>query len=152
MSYFGSSAFAAGAVVCTPDGKEIDQFELLSTDGAEMANKWVAKNVLPHLTDMPKCKSRYDLRQAFFQFYLKHKDTCEFWGDCIFPVETNFLADIVGDGLTREFEMPYPLKDLSTVLDIGVDRVRECGIKGLRKHNPLDDSRASLHFLKELKK
>lgn len=145
-SLFGK-AFAVGATVFNRSGQEIDSFELLSTDGAELANQWVAENVLPYLKDMPKCKSRYDLRQAFYQFYLKHKDTCEFWGDCIFPVETNFLAEIVRDDLTREFSMPYPLKDISTMVDIEIDRVKECGISRLRKHNPLDDSRASMVFL-----
>lgn len=150
-SLFGVG-FAAGALVCDRQGNEIDRFELMSTDGAEMSSKWVAENVLPALRDMPRCKSRFDLREAFFQFYLKHKDTCEFWGDCIFPVEAKFLSAIVSDDMTREFLMPYPLRDLSTIIPVEIDRAQKSGIEGLRKYHPFDDCRTSMFFLIEAEK
>ena len=43
--------------------------------------------------------------------------------------------------------MPYPLKDISTIVDIDIDRAIESGMTELRKHNPLDDARASVYFL-----
>lgn len=140
--------FAVGAIVVNSSGTELDRFELLSKEGAEKANEWVKQNVLPNLSDMPTCETDKELRDAFFNFYLKHKETAEVWSDVNFPVETNFLHAIVKDAPTeREWSMPYPLFDASTVVDVSIDRCAECGIKGLRKHNPLDDSRASVYFL-----
>jgi hypothetical protein len=152
-SLYGTG-FAVGAVVYNLGGTEVDRFEMLSVQGAWDANPWVKENVIPHLKDMPEVMYNITLRQKFYQFYLKHKDTADIWSDCNFPVETNFLAEIVKDSPTdREFAMPYPLKDISTIVDINIDRAKECGIPGLRKHNPLDDARASAYFLlKELNK
>lgn len=146
------TGFAVGAIVVNRDGTELDRFELLSKEGAEKANDWVKQNVIPNLSDMPTCETDKELRDAFFNFYLKHKETAEVWSDVNFPVETNFLHAIVNDAPTeREWLMPYPLFDASTLVDVSIDRCAECGIDGLRKHNPLDDSRASVYFLlKEL--
>jgi hypothetical protein len=142
------TGFAVGAIVVNRDGTEIDCFELLSKEGAEKANEWVKQNVIPNLSDMPTCETDRELRDTFFNFYLKHKETAEVWSDVCFPVETNFLHSIVNDAPTeREWLMPYPLYDVSTLVDVGIDRFAECGIHGLRKHNPLDDSRASVYFL-----
>lgn len=142
------TGFAVGAIVVNRDGTEVDRFELLSKEGAEKANDWVKQNVIPNLSDMPTCETDKELRDAFFNFYLKHKETAEVWSDVNFPVETNFLHAIVNDAPTeREWLMPYPLFDVSTLIDVSIDRCAECGIDGLRKHNPLDDSRASVYSL-----
>lgn len=142
------SGFAVGAIVVNRGGTEVDRFELLSIEGARKANDWVKENVIPHLKDMPTCVYDIKLREKFYEFYMKHKETAEIWSDCNFPVETNFLSDIVKDDFEkRQWNMPYPLKDISTIVDVDLDRVKECGIKDLRKHNPLDDARASVYFL-----
>lgn len=142
------TGFAVGAIVVNRGGTEIDRFELLSREGAAKANEWVKQNVIPNLADMPTCETDKELRNAFFNFYLKHKETAEVWSDVNFPVETNFLHAIVNDAPTeREWSMPYPLLDVSTLVDVSIDRCSECGIEELRKHNPLDDSRASVYFL-----
>ena len=142
------SGFAVGAIVVNRGGTEVDRFELLSKDGEALANDWAKGNVIPHLQDMAWCNTDRELRDAFYEFYMKHKDTAEIWSDCNFPVETNFLTEIVKDDFeARQWNMPYPLKDISTIVDIDLDRVKECGIKDLRKHNPLDDARASVYFL-----
>lgn len=142
------TGFAVGAIVVNKGGSEIDRFELLSKEGAGKANDWVKENVLSNLSDMPTCETDKDLRNAFYDFYMKHKETAEVWSDVNFPVETNFLSAIVNDNVSeREWSMPYPLKDASTIVDVSIDRCAECGIEGLRKHNPFDDSRASVYFL-----
>lgn len=142
------TGFAVGAVVSNRGGTVVDKFELLSKEGEALANDWVKANVIPALSDMPTCDADRELRDAFFAFYIKHKETAEIWSDCNFPVETNFLSDIVNDKFEeRQWAMPYPLKDISTIVDIEIDRAAECGIKNLRKHNPLDDSIASLYHL-----
>lgn len=142
------SGFAVGAIVLDVYGNEVDRFELLSLEGKELATSWVQANVLPSLSDMPTCQTDRALRDAFFEFYMKHKETCEIWSDVNFPVETNFLAEIVMDNIeSRMWQMPYPLKDISTLIDVNIDRVERCGVKGLRKHNPLDDAIASAYCL-----
>lgn len=102
---------------------------------------------------MPTCDTDRQLRELFYAFYCKHKETAEIWSDCNFPVETNFLTQVANDDLqTREFNMPYPLNDVSTVVDVNIDRLKEYGGSlQLKAHNPLDDSRASaFHLLKKL--
>jgi hypothetical protein len=148
-SLYGTG-FAVGAVVVDQEGNEIDRFELLSKEGAEKANSWVKRNVIPNIHDMPTCENDEVLRFKFYKFYMKHKDTdtCEFWSDCNYPVETNFLNAIVSDDVeSKQWDMPYPLKDISTLIDINIDRAEACGIQGLRKHHPLDDARASAALL-----
>lgn len=138
--------FAVGAIVCN-NGKVLDTFSLMSTDVAANASTWVVENVLKSLVDMPKCKSGKQLRQAFFNFYRKHQDTCDIWSDVNFPVETNFLISIVKDNENdREFSMPYPLYDIANFVDVSIDRSISCGLM-LRKHNPLDDCIASYYTL-----
>lgn len=143
------TAFAVGAIVVNEEGIEIDRFELLSKEGTKKVNEWVKQNVIPNLSDMPTCETDKELRTAFYDFYMKYKETSEVWSDCNFPVETNFLSSIVNDDLeSRQWNMPYPLKDISTIVDINLDRIKEYP-KSLRKHNPLDDSIASLYQLRK---
>ena len=154
-THLHGSGFAVGAIVVNKgNGTEVDRFELLSKDGESFASDWVKENVIPHLKDMPFCNTDRELRDAFYEFYMKHRETSDIWSDCNFPVETNFLSAIVKDDFeARQWNMPYPLKDISTIVDIEIDRAIESGITGLRKHNPLDDARASAYFLlKELEK
>jgi hypothetical protein len=139
--------FAVGAVVYDENNIIIDTFALMSTDVAEKANEWVKENVLPHLNKMPKCKTGLELRDAFYGFYLKHKNTCEIWSDCNFPVETNFLSAVVADNIAREFEMPYPLYDVCNFVPVQVDRANECRVSCLQKHNPCHDAMASMACL-----
>lgn len=138
------TAFAVGAVVYSPKGELLDSFELLSIEESTQANDWVKENVIPHLQGMPICAYGFTLREEFYQFYMKHKDTCNVWVDCGFPVETNFLSQIVKDKPEeREWTMPYPLRDISTMINIEIDRNELSRLPNLRKHNPLDDAKAS---------
>lgn len=143
------STFAVGCIVANHEGREIDRFELLSLEGKEKAGDWVKGNVIPNLSDMLTCKTDLDLRNRFFDFYMKHKDSCDIYSDVNYPVETNFLADVVSDDMNnREWSMPYPLHDIAMFVDMSIDRcekyAKETG-KKLRKHNPTDDSIASLY-------
>lgn len=145
--------FAVGAIVIDQNGQEVDRFELLSQEGAAQATQWVQENVIPHLGDMPTCETDRELRDSFFSFYMKHKEMSDIWSDCNFPVETNFLSAVVADDPEgRQWTMPYPLFDISTLVDVSIDRCAECGVQGLRKHNPLDDSIASAMMLLKHKK
>lgn len=141
--------FAVGGVVAHKGTQiVIDNFQLLSTEGEAKACDWVKENVIPFLADMPVCDTQKELRDAFYSFYMKHKDKADVWSDVNFPVETNFLSAIVADDPeTRKWDMPYPLYDLATILDVNVDRLDESGQQGLRKHNPYHDALASLFCL-----
>lgn len=143
------TGFAVGALVADASGTIIEKFELLSKEGAGKVGEWVKENVLPNLSDMPTCDTDEELRTAFYEFYMKHKENSEIWSDCNFPVETNFLSAIVNDDISaREWNMPYPLKDVSTLVSVDIDRCEKYPSE-LRKHNPLDDSIASLYCLIE---
>jgi len=138
------TGFAVGAVVISKKGEVLDKFELLCISEIPNCCEWVQENVLPYLTDMPQCNEMSALKEEFYSFYMKWKSSCEIWGDCCFPVETNFLSAVANDDLTdREYKMPYPLYDLGTILNVEVDRNdyadRLIGTTR-RKHNPFYDS------------
>lgn len=139
------STFAVGALVIDRfSGKELDRFILLAEEGLPLCDDWVKKNVLPHLTDLPTCHTMKELRDRFFDFYLRHKETADIYADVAFPVETNFLSAIAADDLpARAFQMPYPLFDVANHVPLDIDRVEASGLSGLRKHHPLDDALAS---------
>ncbi len=144
------TGFAVGALVSDANGTILEKFELLSLEGSIKVGDWVKDNVLPNLSDMPTCETDIELRTAFYEFYMKHKETSEIWSDCNFPVETNFLSAIVNDDIEkREWNMPYPLKDVSTLVSVDIDRCEKYPTI-LRKHNPLDDSITSLYCLMEV--
>lgn len=138
------TGFAVGAVVIDGSGNVLDQFSLKSVESEKNADPWVQENVIPHLKNMLTVETTKELRTKFYEFYMKHKETCEVWSDVNFPVETNFLSDIVNDEPhERKWNMPYPLKDISVLIDVNIDRAEYSEIKGLRKHHPLDDAMAS---------
>ncbi len=141
--------FAVAAVVANKrNGIITSNFQLLSLEGEAKASDWVKENILPCLQQMPTCETSRELRDKFYEFYMQHKETCDVWSDCNFPVETNFLSAIVADDHeSRQWEMPYPLLDLCTIVDANIDRINNCGEGGLIKHNPLHDSIASLRML-----
>lgn len=141
--------FAVGAIVANrTTGLVLDQFHLVATDGAEEANEWVKQNVIPEIEDVDNVGSINELRTKFYEFYLKWRPTSDTWSDCCFPVETNFLSAILADApIRREWEMPYPLFDMATIISIDIDRLDLCGVSGLMKHRPLDDAIASLDAL-----
>lgn len=153
--------FAVGAIVSDLKGNIIDKFELKSLEiESRNNNEWVAENVIPHLKEMSSIKSGIELRNKFYEFYTKYKDDCFIFSDCNYPVETKFLNDIVNDDFKeREWKMPYPLYDSCNFVDINVDRaekynkdnsgyiLQDVATRKLRVHNPLDDSKASLHCL-----
>lgn len=145
---FGTG-FAVGAVVMDQSGKEIDRFELVSLEELAKADEWLQQHVIPHLKKMPTCGYAWTLRERFYEFYLKHKDTAEIWVDCGFPRETNFLNEIFKDTAR---ELPYPLMDIAVYVDVYLDRIELSGLKGLQEHNPLHGAIASATVLIKAKK
>ena len=141
--------FAVGAVVIEKkSGKELDSFIMKSIQSEKDANAWVKENVLPHLINFPSVKTDFELRYSFWCFMRVYQDVCDIWVDVGYPVETNFLEEIYNDEWSeREFSMPYPLLDVSTILNIEINRNEYCELEGLKAHNPYDDARASAYSL-----
>lgn len=141
-------ALAVGAIVADKKGNIIEEFALMATDLLENSNEWVKQNVLPFLTDLPTCKTGFELRTAFYNWYIKFADTCVIWSDVNYPVETNFLNSIVKDDINgRQGKMPFPLYDVANFVQIDVDRIKTSNVPDLKKHNPLDDAKASYFCL-----
>jgi hypothetical protein len=137
------NGFCFGAIVSDKEGKILDKLSLLSIESLDSCSDWVKENVLPNLDDITKVKTDILLREEFYKFYIKWKDTSDIWVDCGFPVETNFLNKVALDDLeSREFNMPYPLYDLCNFVHPDIEREN----KG-KKHNPIDDSIASLKYI-----
>ncbi|MFA6302028.1 MAG: hypothetical protein WC627_02705 [Legionella sp.] len=153
--------------------KIIDQGDCHSIEGAQKSCAWVTENVLPQLSairpylnlpfntinasNLPAnvVKTKQELRERFFKLYKKHTNlskNVEFWVDVGFPVETFFLKQIVEDGRgSRDLSMPYPLMDLSSLLDFSISRKAFCGVNGLMEHNPLHDALAIFYSLQRYK-
>lgn len=115
---------AATAIVVEIENGEIIEIDMISLVSDETnPNNWVKENVIPKIQNATHVKTKRELRDKFYEFYLKHKENCYIFSDVNFPVETNFLAQIAKDDLiNREFNMPYPLYDLSMYLDVNIDR------------------------------
>jgi hypothetical protein len=146
-------AIAVGAVVADLNGKIIDSLEVLSTESLNRCCDFVKKNILPNLEGMPTVNSDRALINEFWKFYDKYRENSEIWSDVNYPVETNFLEMVYrNDPENRWSKMPYPLMDASNYIPENIDRVlmAQSSLKEkLRKHNPKDDARASLHCLFE---
>lgn len=127
-------AIAYAAIVIDDNKNIIDSSQMFSQEYVNDCCDFVKENIIPKIQDIPKCATNKEMRDAFWRFYLKHKD-CEVWVDCGFPVETNFLISIAMDDLVdREFKMPYPLYEIS--------------VRNLDKsHNPMNDCLTSIAYL-----
>lgn len=72
----------------------------------------------------------------------------EFWADVAWPVESNFLREIVKDrNGSRDYAMPLPLNDLSTLLHVDVSRKQYCGIPTLIGRDPEHDAMTVMYCL-----
>ena len=139
--------FAVAAVVMDEEGRILDRFcEKCEEPGVRDA--WTRENCLPWLADIPKCESRAALRERFWQFYRKHRESCVIVADVPYPVEAGLLRSCVEtDPGERRGEGPFPLIDVASVLfargiDPLADRFEYSGWTG-KQHHPMDDAVAS---------
>ena len=140
--------FAIAAVVVNEACEVIESFAGKSY-AADVRSPWVRDHVLPHIADLPDYPTREALREAFWAFYQAHKHGCTILADVPCPVEAGLLRACVEANLAeREFEAPFPLIDVASVLhahgvDPLIDRMQFSGHVG-RPHHPLDDALASV--------
>lgn len=119
--------------------------------GTDTNRKWVKENI-PYLE--PTHSTPMEVRDAFWAVWLKRKALgAVLVTDCGWPVESRFLADCVDSDRTgREWEGPYPLYDLASILlargkdPLAITARLE---DELPQHNPLADARQSARILIE---
>ena len=99
---------------------------------------WFMENVYLHLKDQfeESSMSHYDFMEAAAMCIAAWINDADLWGDCIFPVETNFLSKLIADGHLKANESPYPLYDLSTLLNVNVSRAHFAGMVHAHIHDP----------------
>ena len=113
--------FCFSAVVFSSLGTIQDSLTLKAD--IEIETKWVKENVLPALKFIKSAPDTKTLRSCFYDFYMKHKDRCNIYSDVNYPVETNFLNAVAMDDLgERQWNMPYPLMDISNIIPVSLDR------------------------------
>lgn len=111
---YGDS-FAIGVTV-REDGAEIAHF--VGRCPHEGANQWVLKNVVPSLVGTSIThKSSKELEEAFWGFWMAHRDGAIVIAHCAYPVETGLFARCVERDLdARQWSGPFPLNDVATLL------------------------------------
>jgi len=145
--------FAVGWVVVDRKGERLEEC-CLSCDpaqcaGTDKSRDWVLENVHPLAVTSP---TKQHLRNSFWHEWRKWADKgAVLVADCAWPVEANFLNACVRlNHSEREWQGPYPLHDLASVLlAVGADplAVTERLPDELPAHHPLMDARQSARQL-----
>jgi len=144
-------AFAVACVVMDAEGIIIDEIKVVVSN-YKPKDKWVKENVKINTKKAVMVSSKKELREQFYKFYMQYKENSVTLVDCGFPVETNFLSEVAKDDIkNRNFDMPYPLYDIATVLDVDISRKQFSGliIKG-SEHDPLVDCYYSIESIMKI--
>ncbi len=147
--------FAVGWVVVGKTGAIYEESYLACLPGAASGSRasrdWVERNIpaIPITHNTPIA-----VRDAFWRVWTLWKASgAVLVADCAWPVEARFLAKCVDDDpKAREWEGPYPLHDLASVLLAnGADPLakRERLSAELPEHHPLNDAKQSARLLIE---
>jgi len=151
--------FAVGAIVLNNLGLIIDKFSGIAQI-EDVDNDWVIQNVIPALDGLQKYPTRKQMRNAFWGFWMKHKDSCMCIADFGVPVESGFFKQCVLDDLdNRQWNAPYPLHEVETLLiskgiesDTSRIKYSEVNYDAVKQHNPIDDAYVSgLCWIKAMK-
>lgn len=146
--------FAVGFLIVDPKQPKSLQYTWFccppeTAQGSDRNREWVAQNVpaIPATHQNPR-----DVRGAFWAEWLRwKKEGAVLVADCCWPVEARFLAACVDDDPeAREWEGPYPLHDLASVLLAhGKDPLAttERRPDELPQHHPLADAMQSARQL-----
>ena len=111
--------FAVAWVVVNRNGERLDE-GCVACDpslcaGTDESRAWVAENVPPLYPSSP---TKQHLRNTFWHAWRHWADKgAALVADCAWPVEANFLSACVRlNHKEREWQGPYPLHDLASVL------------------------------------
>ena len=165
--------FAIGAVYKDSDGYEFKYQARVSIEGE--VNSWVQENVIPNIKDIELLDKTVDddaigmerlLLRDFKKFYDEMKKVSGneliIIGHMVCPVEANLFIKMKKYGLMEDFEGPFPLIDVASMLFMIEDEdpttidgyIERWCLKtplGLNPHNPLYDAKAALTVFKDLK-
>lgn len=114
--------------------------------------KWVQEHVCKNMPDGVTLTIE-ELHSEFWEMWARWSDKGAWLvADCLFPVETNWLAECLKEDPTRSKHQPYPVLDVVTALAFTghfpmADYPRQDD--ELPKHNPLADARQSARILWE---
>lgn len=137
---------SVAALVTDECGRELDRFyAAVKVEENEIQTPWVLTNVFPFLKNADVSYSSEDeLLEAFWTFWLKHRDGAECVSYVAYPVESRLFSSCVMKDLEeRCFLGPFPLYDLSTLLvakgyGFDVDMVAMSGLD-LTAHDAMND-------------
>ncbi|HHV75851.1 MAG TPA: hypothetical protein GXX39_00555 [Syntrophothermus lipocalidus] len=146
------AVIAVAAAVYAVSGEEwieVETFQgVVDLENYQVTDEWVRANVLPVISgDMPIYPSESELLEAFWSFWMKHREGCLCIADVAYPVETCLFKKCVSrNEPERRFQGPYPLLDLSTALyvkglDPLIDRRALIADEAVMLHDPLHDAR-----------
>ena len=153
--------FAVGYVVIDDLDGEIVEAKMCwvrpgDVSGIRADHDWVDRNV-PYLKFseshlLPRPEDMLNWFWSELRYWQKQSDIAV-WADCVYPVETNFLAACVRqDILWRQDQAPYPLHDIATLaMACGYDPTSTWPRRPdeLPAHDPLADARQSARLLVE---
>ncbi|WP_028987583.1 CRISPR-associated protein Csx3 [Thermicanus aegyptius] len=142
--------YAVGAVVLNEEGEEIDRFAGIA-EKDQIENRRVRETVLPVLGELREYKTRREMRDDFWKFYMKHmKNSIHVVDKGIIDVERLFDQVIQDDPENRKQYKPHPisLNSVSVILrqngiDPHINRIKYSGLNGLDQFNPADKALAS---------
>lgn len=138
--------WAIGAVVLTEQG--VTESFAAQLDPSVVTDPWVRENIVP-VVDLPRTKTREDLLEGFWAFWLEHREDSLCVADFGVPVEAYVFRKCVEfDTPSRMRLGPYPQHELGSALllagiDPDTDRRQMAGYPGLVQHNPLHDAIAA---------
>lgn len=144
------------SIVIDETGKEIDSIYIgRKIDQKEIKTQWVRENVIPVLGDYEQVETEEELLDCFWSFWMKYKEKTYCIADVPFPVESRlFLKCVETDRERRQWDAPYPLLDLSSMLYFaGIDPLKSRDQLSTKKgmgHNALDDVDTSVRIWKKL--
>lgn len=132
--------------VSDKNGILLDRFYgRIDIDRDQLQSEWVKRNVFDSLSNAEKVyASEYELLEAVWDLWMKHRETAYAVADVMHPVESRLFTECVRhDEKNREFLGPFPLLDLSTLLmtrgvDWNADRNELSGM-ALTRHDAMDD-------------
>lgn len=113
------SFLSVAALVTDEEGRELEHFYAERVlDPGERLTPWVIEHVLPQLGAAElTAPTEEALLEAFWAFWLRHRETAECVAYVQYPVEARlFSACVLRAPQEREFQGPFPLYDLSTLL------------------------------------
>lgn len=120
-------------------------------------NQWVKENVLPIMGEYEHFSDENSLLCAVWNFWKRYTNNAYMIGDVIHPVESRLMTKCLQLFGENEFEGPFPMLDLASILyakgiDPLIDRKQLLNTDkiDLKQHNPLDDVRITMKIWKNL--